>query len=160
MVARKPTVCAMDQADLAWSRFSMKSTQTASTRQVHVYFMLSRPPKTSSFMVPMCAMPLPKRCLQNRASTSGTSKHLLNGGRIIEVDPLSLRVMSSQSYLQCMATQNPPASGRSTPMPYYATLASHPQYTSRVCRLVWAKKVSLAAVCLDISSASFGIRIN
>ncbi len=27
-------------------------------------------------------------------------------------------------------------------------------------RLVWAKKVSLAAICLDISSASFGIRIN
>ncbi len=26
--------------------------------------------------------------------------------------------------------------------------------------LVWAKKVSLAAICLDISSASFGIRIN
>ncbi len=27
-------------------------------------------------------------------------------------------------------------------------------------RLVWAKKVSLAAICLDISSASFGIPIN
>ncbi len=27
-------------------------------------------------------------------------------------------------------------------------------------RLVWAKKVSLAAICLDISSASFGIQIN
>ena len=27
-------------------------------------------------------------------------------------------------------------------------------------RLVWAKKVTLAAICLDISSASFGIRIN
>jgi hypothetical protein len=26
--------------------------------------------------------------------------------------------------------------------------------------LVWAKKVMLAAICLDISSASFGIRIN
>ena len=26
--------------------------------------------------------------------------------------------------------------------------------------LVWAKKVTLAAICLDISSASFGIRIN
>ena len=26
--------------------------------------------------------------------------------------------------------------------------------------LVWAKKVSLAAICLDISSTSFGIRIN
>jgi hypothetical protein len=29
----------------------------------------------------------------------------------------------------------------------------------RYC-LVWAKKVTLAAICLDISSASFGIRIN
>jgi hypothetical protein len=27
-------------------------------------------------------------------------------------------------------------------------------------RLVWAKKVTLAAICLEISSASFGIRIN
>jgi hypothetical protein len=27
-------------------------------------------------------------------------------------------------------------------------------------RLVWAKKVTLAAICLDISSASFGIQIN
>ncbi len=26
--------------------------------------------------------------------------------------------------------------------------------------LVWAKKVTLAAICLEISSASFGIRIN
>jgi hypothetical protein len=26
--------------------------------------------------------------------------------------------------------------------------------------LVWAKKVTLAAICLDISSARFGIRIN
>jgi hypothetical protein len=27
-------------------------------------------------------------------------------------------------------------------------------------RLVWAKKGTLAAICLEISSASFGIRIN
>jgi hypothetical protein len=31
---------------------------------------------------------------------------------------------------------------------------------SLVDRLVWAKKVTLAAICLDISGASFGIRIN
>jgi hypothetical protein len=27
-------------------------------------------------------------------------------------------------------------------------------------RLVWAKKVTIAAICLDISSTSFGIQIN
>ncbi len=35
-----------------------------------------------------------------------------------------------------------------------------PAHAKRVYRLVWAKKVTLAAICLDISSASFGIRIN
>ena len=30
----------------------------------------------------------------------------------------------------------------------------------KIYHLVWAKKMSLAAICLDFSSASFGIRIN
>jgi hypothetical protein len=72
---------------------------------------------------------------QKQGSTSGPTEHLLNGGRIIKVDPPSLWVTSSPSYLQCRATRNPPASGRSTPMPYYATLASRPWYTSHVYTL-------------------------
>ncbi len=38
-----------------------------------------------------------------------------------------------------------------------------PRYGKHVSpeyRLVWAKKVTLAAICLDISSTSFGIGIN
>ncbi len=51
---------------------------------------------------------------------------------------------------------------------YYEHLISNLYYLARmtdlildgystIYRLVWAKKVSLAAICLDISSASFGI---
>jgi hypothetical protein len=38
------------------------------------------------------------------------------------------------------------------------TCVKNPQ--AKCYRLVWAKKVLLAAICLDISSASFGIRVN
>ncbi len=125
--------------DQARSVSSTKRMQIASNRQALNYFMPSWLQKICWSMVQMYQTLLLKHHHLSRDFSFDLTVHSTNGGWLISNGPLYPRTTSSRYYQPCKAIWNPLASGKSTLMQSFVTLASSPQSTSLV--YIWVSSM-------------------
>ena len=100
-------------------------TRIALIKRVPTYSMLSRRPRTYSFMVQMCLMLLPRLPLPNRDSTIFTLTGCFeNGGATTRNDLQFPMERLSLSYQQYRDTRNPLGYGRNMQTPVCGSVAS------------------------------------